>query len=796
MRFRFLSILTLSLVIAGCNNGSTDSSEKSLDNSNDSSVISMYTASPLTIPHEQVFTATVSGDYLYYVTGEDDNLLLVRVDLENPSSSYVFPLDIPLFDKEQDPDSNLVIPDSYVRIVVNDDIVDDGQVAHILVYSYANNGKISSTFWYQIAMESIAENNDENSYQNIGSEVRGVFDISDIFSSIDGTVSINGFTIDKGGNAYFAFGDELIVLNQDGSIAFQLNVGRGIQVLFNDYEGNVGVSYREGIADAVYTAIVDFAGQSLTGTRRFIAETTENYEIINKISIETSDVLFVADKHGVYDYSLINDISSERFTWSMVGIYPLSIHAFPLSDNRVLVTDSHRGNTLGKTTFFLVRHMTASEIAEAITRQENVRVITLGMLGEHMDHMFQQEISDFNRKNPDIRIELIQYGTTTHARDYGEQMAAYNIAMLSLNLDIIKGQAPDIMYFRNPIAWGRYARMGVFEDLHPFLDKDSLFDWADYQENEIRAFEVGGELLGFPIAYMITTMITREADVPLWSTFTSNQRDSNQHIALMIPDSLNLHGFIEFVDSFGADEEVFFLPTKQEVLNICLWANGDIIVDWDSDDTGFNREFLEIALEFANRYVCESEYQRSERELLDIRAQRGEVRVLASQATLATPSFFDEYAAIFGEAVSYVGYPAETGSGFVISVADYITLSSNSNDKEAAWAFISGLISAESRFAFMFRTEQMIAMANSMRGLDSKVNRSILSNSYDITISDAGISAYLDIRRGAVKVRDFDMQIDNIIKEEAGAYFSGGKSLDEVLVIIENRVGIYVKEMK
>jgi hypothetical protein len=45
-------------------------------------------------------------------------------------------------------------------------------------------------------------------------------------------------------------------------------------------------------------------------------------------------------------------------------------------------------------------------------------------------------------------------------------------------------------------------------------------------------------------------------------------------------------------------------------------------------------------------------------------------------------------------------------------------------------------------------------------------------------------------------IRIYDQQSDQIIKEEAGAYFAGQKPVGEVVDIIENRVGIYVKETK
>ncbi|MCL2255000.1 MAG: hypothetical protein FWC09_11215, partial [Lachnospiraceae bacterium] len=62
--------------------------------------------------------------------------------------------------------------------------------------------------------------------------------------------------------------------------------------------------------------------------------------------------------------------------------------------------------------------------------------------------------------------------------------------------------------------------------------------------------------------------------------------------------------------------------------------------------------------------------------------------------------------------------------------------------------------------------------------------------------TDEEIKQFLDLLDTANEIRIYDMQIDSIIKEESEYYFNGNKSVDEVVNIIENRVGVYVKETK
>lgn len=58
------------------------------------------------------------------------------------------------------------------------------------------------------------------------------------------------------------------------------------------------------------------------------------------------------------------------------------------------------------------------------------------------------------------------------------------------------------------------------------------------------------------------------------------------------------------------------------------------------------------------------------------------------------------------------------------------------------------------------------------------------------------VQAVLDIISSADKKLTWDSQINNIIFEEAGAFFSGSKTVEEVADIVENRVKIYISEMK
>ena len=53
---------------------------------------------------------------------------------------------------------------------------------------------------------------------------------------------------------------------------------------------------------------------------------------------------------------------------------------------------------------------------------------------------------------------------------------------------------------------------------------------------------------------------------------------------------------------------------------------------------------------------------------------------------------------------------------------------------------------------------------------------------------------YEDFINHINKIDLFDNEILNIAQELAGAYFSGDKTLDETVALIQNRVTLYVNE--
>ena len=63
-------------------------------------------------------------------------------------------------------------------------------------------------------------------------------------------------------------------------------------------------------------------------------------------------------------------------------------------------------------------------------------------------------------------------------------------------------------------------------------------------------------------------------------------------------------------------------------------------------------------------------------------------------------------------------------------------------------------------------------------------------------LTDEEVQEYRDIINRISKTWDYDESLNEIISEEAKAYFAGDKTVDETCEIIQNRATTYVKESK
>ena len=716
--------------------------------------------------HDVIYDEDVFKNYLYYLTYEkskvnhtEEQAVVVRVDLDDTDNHEIIPLNIPVAQQIR-------------KIVISDD-----EIMHILTVQQGDNWELVDMFWHWIDQEGLI--------------IKTVI-ITEAIRECESHL-ISDFKLDAEENAYIAIFsnftpsgmNDIFVINPNGDLLLKVPTKNIIDFMFNDTERNVyayhdaAISNMGGFVTNVITKI-DVAMQN----QNDIDITAFNNGIsINGLSFNTKDSLFLVNNNGGFDIELNSDTIMNRFSWLSIGITPsLDGRAYPLQNGGILWANWPSGTGYGAAVavpYSIIRLQTDEDIAaveaaakewEQLLASEKVGNITLGTIGRSVTPEINKAIDDFNNANPYSRIHVKQYGNL-----YGDDQSE---GINQLNNDIVSGKCPDVLLLHQDLSFGAYVNKGVFADLNPYIQADETINMPDYYENVFKAYEIGGSLYGIPLSFYVDTMYGKAAE-------------------LLGKTEWNFDEFVSFVDRFN-NTLMFHYPTKTKVLDICLKANGDNIVDWASKQADFDRALLIKVLEFSNRFIDDDRY--SEENMVIDRISMGDIHLMTGVASPSTQFAME----IFGEPIKHIGYPTENGKGYLITAYSVAAISSKCINTDTAWKFISYLLSEEVQTNGISNgypvkrssIEPIIEFAKKGGGFSSYFDYGIDISYEDRGATDEEIELFLDLLDTASKIRVFDQEIDSIIKEEASFYFSGIKSVIEVVDIIENRVGIYVKETK
>jgi len=685
-----------------------------------------YLSEPFEISRNIINCLTVHKNTLYYLSNEEDKIILCQIDFDNFDETVTVLLNLPVDHR------------------ISQMIIDGNGIINILTFQYDDN-KFIGSFWHK--------------YDNSGAYISSV-SIGLLFDKNEFPYA-GGFVIDKDGNACIAINNDIYVINYQGDLILTASTGADIQNLFTDIQGSIYALWIQGGAVLLAELLID---DGILDSQRAI----ELGSIIGA-GPGSNGSLFFAGVRGAYDYDIGSKTLNERIAWLAINkSVSRATKVFPLDDERILWVGKADNFSGTAEDFSLIRLMSDEEIliklAEEANKESN---LTIGVVGWYLGNAIKEAIVTFNKENPDNQIEIKHYGVDD-----------FEVGVIQLNIDIISGNCPDLLILPQELALGLYAAKDLLQDLNPYLDSDENFERSDYYENILGAYELNGRLQGIPVSFNVDCLVGKK-------------------VHLGDRGEWNIDEFIEFAERFP-DSSLVWIPIKEMVLDMLLKSNGDNIIDRLSDDNRFNRELFIKIVEFSNRFMLVDEYKFGESIIR--RINEGDVKIISSAKGL---DGFQHDLEIFGEPVSYIGYPTEQGNGFLIESNTFISISRNCRNIEAAWKFIQYLLSDD----FQLHEElsgyplKKSALEKRIEKESKKSGTMAFGGELELTYNlrhktDDEINAFYEMVNRAEKVRYLDKQIDEIIREEVGAYFSGNKTVNEVADVVENRVGIYIKEMK
>lgn len=579
-------------------------------------------------------------------------------------------------------------------------------------------------------------------------------------------VSLDRLTVDREGRIYIVVADKEEILlytgdgNYHGSVSYGSSESTSSVRIQGACDGEDGKFYvlvskeskdipggNKGRADAANTRCtlmeLDFESAKLR-------EVAGNLQNINGLCPGSDDSdnqfdLLLYDNRAVYGYRFDaqkNDSGSageELFVWMDSDINGYCVaNLYLLEDGRLCATVEDYMNDDR-----VIVALKRTKAEQAPKREELVLATVDG--GSDLAAMAVK----FNRGNSRYHITVKNYESLTDL---------YNAILTKKPMDLIDLSGVNVQ---------KLAARGLFEDLTPYVDQSEQFDRSDFLDGILDAYTFDNTLVGIPSEFMLRTVVGSKA------------RLDNK-------TGLTLEELFSIADRYpGA--KAFDGLTKEELMQYLMMFNEDAFIDWDTGVCHFDSEEFMAVLKYVSHFPDVPASGREE-ESLSAKIQKGEV-LFAIEETYLT--MLRGYVKMLGEDAACVGFPTADGrGGHLLISSDAYAIAAVSEHKESAWNFIEDCLTQDKGelYAEIFLTYPALK-----KTLNERAEAAI---KWDEFVWD-DINVALKLLPDATPFFFVkDDEIIKIINEEAPAFYSGQKKVEDVAGIIQNRIQVYVDENK
>ncbi len=361
--------------------------------------------------------------------------------------------------------------------------------------------------------------------------------------------------------------------------------------------------------------------------------------------------------------------------------------------------------------------------------------------------------------------------------------------MTTLNLDLVSAHnCPDLLDLTN-LSAESYARNGVLENLEPWLEQSKVLNREEYVENILEQYTYNGQLVSIPHSVSLTTL-------------SGNQRRVGEEPGWTLEEMMECA-------VANPDVELFSITYSQEVLRTCMWLGKSAFLDAEQAECRFDSEDFRSLLQFAASYPKEPDHNY-------IGPADGIVKdkVLLNQLYYINAyQDLQMYEAMYGGEMTLIGFPTAEGegSGCAFSSDTAYAITSRSEHKEAAWAFLEYSLGRDVKNGLPTHRKKLLEMADTteyardnqgflLLGLDGLPLPQYDSINYDgwqyeyHPVTEEETAALLYLMDTAQAASPMDDTLWRIIVEEAGPYFQGQKTVEDTAAAIQSRAGVYLKE--
>lgn len=487
---------------------------------------------------------------------------------------------------------------------------------------------------------------------------------------------------------------------------------------------------------------------------------------------------YYKDDFGIYGYDLTSEKGTKLMDYTASCLTSEDADGIvPMGDGKFIGITYDYAKEEGKPGLVVYSKADPSTLA-------NKKTITYGALMVSDD--VNRAVMAFNRTNKDYQI-VFKY---VNEEDSYTRMLA----------DVTAGNIPDIIDISNfPLSADQCVAKGLLEDLTPYYEKDSELKTDDIIDSVLEAMKTDEKLYYIVPGFSINTIVGKTKDVGDGTGWTFDELKA-------------------LLKEKGEDVSLFDTQaSKSEILDSLLEIAD--FVDWQSGECSFDSQDFKDILEICNDKGLNEEVEMSDAEIIEevnsLPSRLREGKILLREGNSLVMEDVQKDKQIFGEDITYIGYPNREKQGSYFQFARQIGIYSESGVKDEAWEFIRTFMTKEYQGKIMnsyctptrkdcFDLQIKAKMATEAYTDEFGQEIEPLKDSWNWgsvemelkPLSQEEVDMYVNLVNNAKKNDGFDEEIMTIVIEEAQAYFAGKKSLDKTADIIQRRVTTYVNEQR
>ncbi len=371
-------------------------------------------------------------------------------------------------------------------------------------------------------------------------------------------------------------------------------------------------------------------------------------------------------------------------------------------------------------------------------KNTDIPTITIAQIGE-IDNTLKAYIAACNRRNLGANYQAVLF------KDMDE-----------LKKEIIAGKGPDIIYSDyDDVSYEVLENIGALRDLYEYIDKDSHLQRNDFTKGYLKCMEKNGQLFSISVGFQLQGLAAKKDRIPNKDNLTMTELLA---IAAKMPENS--------VVSYTTRE--IFLT---EMLECCI----ENYVDFETNTCDFDNESFRALLILAKEYIAEYFESDTVTDTVD------------ASALLQWFGYYDFNESIqnLSHGLEVVSLPDKHSSYVMMPMGSRFSICYTCQHPDLAWNCIRLMFSDNmqagynSGFAYPVIQEAFDEMAT------QALTRGDISNAQLEIVTE-------NIETSSCRIRN--SPVTDIIVEEACAYFSGDKSIDQIISLIDNRVGIYLSE--